>query len=122
MLQTGLGQGKKDGRFYGLDLQMAGLFLEEALNAHADGVLNGHVFRQFLVVLEIELANETFHHPIDVGTYFTLFEDKLTFLEFHRHQDALQHVQLIVSHRTVASGQFSCDIACCQSNCCHFLI
>ena len=109
----------QEGWLQGLNLLMRGFFLEKTLNTHHDVILCSHILCQFFTILVIELSNQSLGYPIDTITDFTFLQDDFTLLEFHRHQNALQYIQLIMCHRAVASGQFTCHVSCCQSNCSH---
>ena len=121
-LQRWFWQCKKYGGLQCLNLLVAGFLLEQTLDTHEYGIFRCHILREFLSVLVVELADQSLGDPIDAGTHLAFAQYKLTFGEFHRNKNALQHVQLVVSHGAVASGQFAGHVACCQSDCCHYSI
>jgi hypothetical protein len=73
--EFGFGQTVEDGGLYSHNLQVSGLFKEQALNTHADTVLCCHILRQFFTILVIELTHEALHYPIDVLTGLTFGQD-----------------------------------------------
>ena len=95
-----------------MNLLVAWLIFKQALDAHEDVVLHSHILRQLLTVLDIELAYKAFDNPVYVFAHLTLSQDEVTLLESHGNEDALQYIQLFMSHRTVASGQFAGHITC----------
>ena len=92
-----------DGRLQRMYHLLRGFFLEEALYTHEYGVLGGHVLSKFLAILEVVLANESLHDPVDVLAHIALGKDFIPFGKLHRHEHALQDVKLVMGHRTISA-------------------